>query len=298
MFILKFNGVVLSGSGNNETSTYGNRQIIAFGRKQHAGITIDSSIKWTISPQKKDPATFKPIPEDITLNDGETIEAVIFKITYSGNNNTALNGTILYIRITNANVVLGKSFIAVIENDVDQKNGQTKIEFLTDMKSPISENNKFLMKDVQDALATLTPLNITNKYFFINEEQKQFNVITLYIHTTITGSGNNASSTNTFRAKNDYLKLKENLTSNNDTINAENLPDKLNPTFQDFISIYQGMLKADPNVAIAAMQEQIDAEKAKMVKYKDILIKFVDYLGKYKTRMINHAKTIEDISKK
>jgi hypothetical protein len=308
MFILKFNGIILDNTtekpaeintANLTNSTYENRQIIALGRKKH-DTTVDSSIKWTISPQKKDSATFRPIPETITLNDGETIQAVIFTINGSGTSSSvnAMKNTKLYIRITNANVVLGKSFIAVIENDVDQKNGQTKIEFLTDINSSIfkDEKNKFLMKDVQNGTAT-NPLDITNKYFFINEEQKQFNVITLYIHTAIIGAS--AVSTNTFRAKNDYLQLKKDPTTNATLIDSENKPgDKkttLNPTFQDFIAMYQSMIKADPNAAIAAMQAQIDAEKAKMLKYKTILIQFIHYLEKYKTRINDHAIKIKNI---
>ena len=88
MFILKFNGVILASTTNKpteintanfETSTYDNRQIIALGRIVHTGDT-NASIKWTISPQKKDPVTFRPIPEEITLPNNTTINAVIFTV--------------------------------------------------------------------------------------------------------------------------------------------------------------------------------------------------------------------------
>jgi menaquinone-dependent protoporphyrinogen IX oxidase len=78
-------------------------------------------------------------------------------------------------------------------------------------------------------------------------------------------------------------------------VGQENIPDKLSPTFQDFISIYQNMLRADPNAMLEDLQKQIDKEKEKRKKYEKILKEFIKYLGKYNTRINDHSDNMEKI---
>lgn len=296
MFILKFDNTTINNTNIiNEISktTYENRKIIAKGKTKH-NTNVESAISWTFIPNKKDPTTFKPIAEKIILNDGSEIDATIFNITYTGN--TSGSGAItsgrrsFYIRIIGAKAILGKSFITITEDHVDQEDGKATIEFLEEYNSHLlinESNNQFKIDDINNN--AVTPLNITNKFFFINEELKQFNVITFYMFST-------AQKTD-FMAKYDYLKLKKN-PENSDTtkpVGQENIPDKLSPTFQDFISIYQNMLRADPNAMLEDLQKQIDKEKEKRKKYEKILKEFIKYLGKYNTRINDHSDNMEKI---
>ena len=126
-----------------------------------------------------------------------------------------------------------------------------------------------------------------NKMHIINQNSNQFDVCLM---TLFTEHGTAGKPTRVLLQNYDLIKDKSEIDNEDNTVSSK-------PTFQDFISINQDLIRSDPAIDAGKWQVLIDREKARQTKLLNTAEKFKGHMTDFKTRVALHSTNISDIVK-